>query len=138
MEIKYELGCDENFSYFNDIFPSTGCVREVVFGTAASLIPYFVIDKVVNCWFFNWFISEIDLCQTWNFSNFPLDAPAQCWLEKAILIQISFFGWGKGCVSYCIKNRSWNLKEAFSEGCAISEPPAILGSENSDITRVTN
>ena len=41
-------------------------------------------------------------------------------------------------MSYCIKNRSWNLKEAFSEGCAICEPRGILGSENSDINRATN
>ena len=41
-------------------------------------------------------------------------------------------------MNYCIKNRSRNLKEAFSEGCAICEPPAILGSENSDINKVTN
>ena len=36
------------------------------------------------------------------------------------------------------KNRSWNLKEAFSGGCATCEPLAILGSENSYIDRVTN
>ena len=41
-------------------------------------------------------------------------------------------------MSYCVKDRSWNLKEAFSEECAVCEPPAILGSENSDINRMTN
>ena len=41
-------------------------------------------------------------------------------------------------MSYCVKDSSWNLKEAFSEGCATCEPPAILGSENSDINRMTN
>ena len=41
-------------------------------------------------------------------------------------------------MSYCIKNRSSNLRETFSEGSAICEPLGILGSENSDINRVTN
>ena len=41
-------------------------------------------------------------------------------------------------MSYCIKNSSWDLKEAFSEGCAICEPPGNLGSENFDSNRVTN
>ena len=76
------------------------------------------------------------LSHSWNwsfvtpklFSLFSIDGPVQCCPEKEILIQIRFFGWGKGCMSYCIKNRSWNLKEAFSEGCAICKPPAILGS----------
>ena len=86
-------------------------------------------EKVINCWFFDWFIPEIDLFVTREFfSHFSIDGPVQCCPEKAILIQIRFFGWGKGCMSYCIKNRSWNLKEAFSEGCAICKPPAILGS----------
>ena len=30
------------------------------------------------------------------------------------------------------------FKKAFSEGCAISEPPGILGYENSDINMVTH
>ena len=69
--------------------------------------------------------------QTWIFSHFSIDGPVQCCPEKAILIQIKFFGWGiliqikffwwgKGCM----KNRSWNLEEAFSEGCTICKPPA--------------
>ena len=33
---------------------------------------------------------------------------------------------------------SWNLKEAYSEECAISKCPGILGSENIDISKVTN
>ena len=44
-------------------------------------------------------------------------------------------------MSYYIKNSSWKVrifKEEFSEGCAICEHPAILGSENFDINRVTN
>ena len=39
-------------------------------------------------------------------------------------------------MSYWIKNSSWNLKEAFCEGCAICRPPVILGSENFGINRV--
>ena len=35
LQIKYEHGCDENFSYFNDIFPSTSytgsCLRNSCF-----------------------------------------------------------------------------------------------------------
>ena len=38
----------------------------------------------------------------------------------------------------CIKKRSWNLKEAFSEECAICKAPGFLGPENSDINRVTS
>ena len=36
------------------------------------------------------------------------------------------------------KNRSWNLKKALSEGCAICEPTGILGSKKAGINRVTN
>ena len=36
------------------------------------------------------------------------------------------------------KNRSWNLKQLFSEGCAICKPPTILACENSDINRLVN
>ena len=85
--------------------------------------------QVINCWFFDRFIPEIDLFVTPEFlSHFSIDGPVQCCPEKAILIQIRYFAWWKGCMSYCIKNRSWNLNEAFSEGCAICKPPAILGS----------
>ena len=41
-------------------------------------------------------------------------------------------------MSHHMKNRSWNLKGAFSEGFNICQPPAILGSANSDINKVTD
>ena len=104
----------------------------------------FSFQRIVD-WHFEenklqWWISHkllvIWLIHSWNwsfchiriFSHFSIDGPVQCCPEKAILIQIRYFAWWKGCMSYCIKNRSWNLNEAFSEGCAICKPPAILGS----------
>ena len=68
---------------------------------------------LIHYWIWSFF-------QTWIFSQFSVDGPVQCCHEKAILIQIKFFRWGKGCM----KNRSWNLEEAFSEGCTICKPPA--------------
>ena len=80
-------------------------------------------QKIINCWFFGWFITEIDLFVRHGiFSHFLIDGPVQCCSEKTILIQIRFSGRGKGCMSYCMKNRSLNLKEAFSEGCTICKP----------------
>ena len=47
--------------------------------------------QVINCCYLNWFITETDLLVNIFFT------------EKAIWIQIRFFGWGKVCMSYCIK-----------------------------------
>ena len=60
------------------------------------------------------------LIHYWIFSHFSIDGPVQCCPEKVILIQIKFFWRGKGCM----KNMSWNLEEAFSEGCTICKSPA--------------
>ena len=96
----------------------------------------FVDNKKLQWWIANHKLLVFWLIHYWNwsfyqtriFSHFSLDGPVQWCPEKAILIQIKFFGWGKGFMSYCIKNRPWNLKEAFSEGWAICKPSAILGS----------
>ena len=63
-----------------------------------------------NCFYLEWWLFnkpngllENGLLKCSRSFNLIIDGPVQCCPEKTSLIQIRFFGWGKGFMSYCTK-----------------------------------
>ena len=73
------------------------------------------------CKSLDWFLSDNGLRHD-RVKHFQIDDPVQGCHEKAILIQIRFFGWGKCCMSYCIKKGHRILRKHFWRMCHLQTP----------------
>ena len=83
---------------------------------------------MIQCWY--WCFWQIR-----NFSHFLRDSPVQCCLRKQFYTKLAnkVFRMRERLYVLLYKNRSWNLKETFSEKIFALRTLSILGSKNSGL-----